>query len=133
MALLVQKMTDTNKFRGRGHCTQPSNVQEDICGEVSFRYFCKQFILVYEHRPSCIPQFNMLCFLHFLMWHYLFEKRSKLIQYNYFTCWFCVFPLPNLSFPISLHKNELWSQSIDPCFKKWCIYTKSVVIKRQNT
>ena len=63
MALLVQKMTDTNKFRGRGHCTQPSNVQEDICGGVSFRYFWfvgKKNILVYVHRPSSIPQFDML-------------------------------------------------------------------------
>ena len=82
MALLVQKMTDTNKFRGRGHCTQPSNVQEDICEGASVRYFwliCKQFILVYGHRSSCIPQVDKLCFLH--MWHYLF-KTQNLNQFN---------------------------------------------------
>ena len=65
MALLVQKMTDTNKFRGRGHCTQPSNVQEDICGGgVSFRHFWyirKQFILVKDPDHLVFPQFDMLC------------------------------------------------------------------------
>ena len=49
-----------------------------------------------------------------LIWHVMFlafshvalfvwNTKYKLIQYNSFNCWCCVFPPPNLSFPISLH------------------------------
>ena len=151
MALLVQKMTDTNKFRGRGHCTQPSNVQEYICGGVSFRYFwliCPNISTTPLHQRGfrlCLPlswttlrgkhcrhsiavmgvqicsghvnnlfRLQTPIILYPLIWHVMFlafshvalfvwNTKYKLIQYNSFNCWCCVFPPPNLSFPISLH------------------------------